>query len=50
MSVVSVKQRTIILFAILAVILVAVGLVVYSITNGGEHDGIFVNGVRQVLL
>lgn len=48
--VVSAKQRTIVIFAILAVVLVAVGLIIYSVVNAGEYDGIFVNGVRQVLL
>ena len=47
---VSVKQRTIVIFAILLVILVAAGLIIYSVANAGEYDGIFVNGVRQVLL
>lgn len=45
---VSVKQRTIVLFAILVVILVAAGLIIYSVTNARDYDGIFVNGVRQV--
>lgn len=49
-KVVSVKQRTIVIFAILIVILVAAGLVIYSVVNSGEYNGIFVNGVRQVLL
>lgn len=49
-SEVSVKQRTIIVFAILVVILVAAGLIIYSVINSREYDGIFVNGVRQVLL
>ena len=48
--VVSAKQRTIVFFAILTVILVAAGLILYSVLNAGEYDGIFVNGVRQVLL
>ncbi len=46
---VSVKQRTIVIFAILLVILVAAGLIIYSVTNARDYDGIFVNGVRQVL-
>lgn len=46
---VSVKQRTIVIFAILVIILVAVGLIVYSVANAREYDGIFVNGVRQVV-
>ena len=45
---VSVKQRTIVIFAILLVMLVAVGLIVYSVANAREYEGIFVNGVRQV--
>ena len=45
---VSVKQRTVVLFAILIVILVAAGLIIYSVTNSGDYNGIFVNGVRQV--
>ena len=48
--VVSAKQRTIVFFAILTVILVAAGLILSSVLNAGEYDGIFVNGVRQVLL
>ncbi len=49
-NIVSVKQRTIVIFAILLVILVAAGLIIYSVVNAREYDGIFVNGVRQVLL
>lgn len=47
---VSAKQRTIVIFAILLVIFTAAGLIIYSVTNAGDYDGIFVNGVRQVLL
>lgn len=47
---VSVNRKTILLFAILLVILVAAGLIIYSMINAGDYDGIFVNGVRQVLL
>ena len=47
---VSVKQRTIVIVAFLVVILVAAGLILYSVANAGEYNGIFVNGVRQVLL
>lgn len=47
---VSVKQRVIVVFAILVVILVAAGLIIYAVANAREYDGIFVNGVRQVLL
>jgi len=47
---VSVKQRIIVIVAILVVLLVAAGLVIYSVASAGEYNGIFVNGVRQVLL
>ena len=47
---VSVKQRTIVIVALLVVILVAAGLILYSVANAGEYNGVFVNGVRQVLL
>lgn len=46
----SVKQRTMVIVALLAVILVAAGLILYSVTKTGAYDGIFVNGVRQVIL
>lgn len=46
----SVKQRTIVIVAILLVLLVAAGLVIYSVANAGEYNGIFVNGIRQVLI
>ena len=49
-KVVSIKQRAIVIFAILIVILVAAGLIIYSVVNARDYDGIFVNGVRQVLL
>ena len=49
-KVVSVKQRTIVIFALLAVILITAGLIIYAVANAGEYNGIFVNGVRQVLL
>jgi len=49
-KVVSVKQRTIVIVTILVVLLVAAGLVIYSVANSGEYNGIFVNGVRQVRL
>ena len=45
----SVKQRTIVIVAIFVVILVVAGLILYSVANAREYDGIFVNGVRQVL-
>lgn len=47
---VSVNKRTIVVVAILFVILVAACLIVYSVINAQEYNGIFVNGVRQVLL
>ncbi len=47
---VSVKQRTIVIAAILVVILVAAGLIIYSVANARDYEGIFVNGVRQVVL
>lgn len=46
---VSVKQRTIVIFAILVVILVAAGLIIYSVANARDYEGIFVDGVRQVV-
>ncbi len=46
---VSVKQRIILILGILAIIMVAAGLIIYSITNAQNYEGIFVNGVRQVL-
>jgi len=49
-KVVSVKQRTIVIVAIIVVLLVAAGLVIFSVANAGEYNGIFVNGVRQVRL
>ena len=47
---VSVNRKTILLLAILVVILVATGLIIYSMVNARDYNGIFVNGVRQVLL
>ncbi len=47
---VSVKQRMIVIFAILLVILVAAGLIIYSIASARDYNGIFVNGVSQVIL
>ena len=47
---VSVNRKTILLFIILFVIIVAVGLVIYSLANARDYNGIFVNGIRQVLL
>lgn len=46
---VSVKQKTIVVLGILAIIMVAAGLIIYSIANAQNYEGIFVNGVRQVL-
>lgn len=47
---VSVNRKTILLFVLLFVILVAAGLIIYSVVNARDYNGIFVNGVRQVLL
>ena len=47
---VSVNRKTILLLAILVVVLVAAGLIIYSMVNARDYNGIFVNGVRQVLL
>lgn len=47
---VSVNRKTILLFAIILIVLVAVGLMIYSMINAKDYNGIFVNGVRQVLL
>jgi uncharacterized membrane-anchored protein len=49
-SKVSVNKKTILLIAAIFVILVAAGLILYSMVNARDYDGIFVNGVRQVLL
>ena len=46
----SVNRKTILLFAIILIVLVAVGLMIYSMINAKDYNGIFVNGVRQVLL
>ena len=46
---VSVKQRTIVILGILLVVLVAAGLIIYSIANSQSYEGIFVHGIRQVL-
>ena len=35
---------------IVFIILVAAGLMIYSMVNARDYNGIFVNGVRQVLL
>ena len=45
---VSAKQRILVVAAILTVILVAGGLILYSVTNAQDYDGIFVSGIRQV--
>ena len=45
---VSAKQRAMVLVAILLILLVATGLLFYSITQVQSYDGIFVSGVRQV--
>lgn len=44
----SAKQRVIVLTAIAATILVAVGLLLYSMAKVQSYDGIFVSGIRQV--
>ena len=46
---VSVNRKTILLFVAVFVILVAAGLIIYSMVNARDYNGIFVNGVRQVL-
>ena len=46
---VSVNRKTILLVVALFTVLVAVGLIIYSVVNAGEYNGIFVSGVRQVL-
>ena len=47
-SVMSAKQRVIVLAAITATILVAAGLLLYSLAKVQNYDGIFVSGIRQV--
>jgi len=49
-SVMSAKQRAIVLVAIAATSLVAAGLLFYSMAKVQSYDGIFVSGVRQVLM
>ena len=46
----SVNRKTLLVCIILFVILAAVGLIIYSAVNARDYNGIFVNGVRQVLL
>ena len=46
----SAKQRVIVLTAIIVTILVAAGLLLYSMAKVQSYDGIFVSGVRQVWL
>jgi len=46
----SAKQRAVVLTAIAVTILVAAGLLFYSMANAQSYDGIFVSGVRQVWL
>ena len=48
MNNVSVKQRIIVITVLAITVLVAVGLLLYSVTQVQEYDGIFVSGVRQV--
>lgn len=45
----SARQKGIVLAALIIVVLVAVALVLYSLTQVQNYDGIFVSGVRQVL-
>ncbi|MBO5353175.1 MAG: hypothetical protein J6J42_06525 [Lachnospiraceae bacterium] len=44
----SAKQKGIVLAALLIVVLAAVALILYSLTQVQNYDGIFVSGVRQV--
>ena len=44
-----IKKSNKIFALLLAVVLIAAGLIIYSITNAQNYEGIFVNGVRQVL-
>ena len=44
----SAKQRVIVLAAIAVTILVAAGLLLYSMAEVQSYDGIFVSGIRQV--
>lgn len=44
----SAKQKGMVFAALLLVILIAVGLLIYSLTQVQTYDGIFVSGVRQV--
>lgn len=46
----SAKQRVVVLAAIAVTILVAAGLLLYSMAEVQSYDGIFVSGVRQVWL
>lgn len=46
----SAKQRAAVLAAIVFTILVAAGLLLYSMTEVQNYDGIFVSGIRQVWL
>lgn len=45
----SVNRKTLLFCIILFIILAAAGVIVYSMANAGSYNGIFVNGVRQVL-
>lgn len=46
----SAKQRAVVLAAIVFTILVAAGLLLYSMAEVQSYDGIFVSGIRQVWL
>jgi len=46
----SAKQRVIVLTAIVITVLVAAGLLLYSMAEVQSYDGIFVSGIRQVWL
>lgn len=50
MIAVSVNKKTIIITAILLIILVSAGLIIYSFAGAQNYEGIFVNGVKQVFL
>ena len=47
---VSVNRKTILLFAIIFIILVAAGLIISPSVNARVNNGSLVNGVRQMLL
>lgn len=47
---VSINRKTLVIVAILLIILVSAGLIIYSIAGAADYEGIFVNGVKQVFL